>query len=253
MAGIETALRTVLAIAVLPLTILAASVVSLLLAVGGLPATRGHWIYVGCARLCLWIGGTRLDVQDADRIDSQRTYVVVPNHESNWDSPCVTAGLTQLTLRFVVKREVMRIPIFGQALRLTGNVSVVRSDTEKDVREIWRAMHRRLPGISVVFFAEGTRSPDGALHPFKLGAFATAVGLGLPILPVGIAGTYAIWPKGTFRLRRGSVIMKIGEPIPTEGLTYADHTDLRDRTYESVARLRAEARASLLEGHSSEE
>jgi 1-acyl-sn-glycerol-3-phosphate acyltransferase len=106
-------------------------------------------------------------------------------------------------------------------------------------------MRERIPGISIVFFAEGTRSGDGGLHPFKMGAFATAVGLGLPILPVGIAGTYAIWPKGTLRLRRGDVVMKIGQPIATEGLSYADHGDLHDRTFEAVARLRAEARSSL--------
>ena len=86
-----------------------------------------------------------------------------------------------------------------------------------------------------------------ALEPSygHLGAFATALGAGLPILPVGIAGTYAIWPKGAFRLRRGPVVIKVGRPIPTDGLSYDDHTALRDRTFESVARLRAEARSSL--------
>ena len=243
--SLETALRTVVGCVVLPVGILLGSILALVLALLGRPATRIHWIYVACARLCLWVGGTRLEVEDAHHVDARRAYVVVPNHESNWDSPCVTAGLAKLTLRFVVKRQLMRIPIFGQALHLTGNVVVVRTDTKRDVREIWKAMGQWLPGVSVVFFAEGTRASDGALHPFKMGAFATALGAGLPILPVGIAGTYAIWPKGAFRLRRGPVVIKVGRPIPTDGLSYDDHTALRDRTFESVARLRAEARSSL--------
>jgi 1-acyl-sn-glycerol-3-phosphate acyltransferase len=242
---LETALRTVVGCVVLPVGVFLGSTLALMLALLGMPAKRVHWIYVACSRLCLLVGGTRLEVQDAHYMDASRAYVVVPNHESNWDSPCVTAGLSQLTLRFVVKRLLMRIPVFGQALRLTGNVAVVRMDTKRDVREIWKAMSHWSPGVSVVFFAEGTRSSDGALHPFKMGAFATALGEGLPILPVGIAGTYAIWPKGAFRLRRGPVVIKVGRPILTDGLSYDDHAALRDRTFEYVFRLRAEARSSL--------
>jgi 1-acyl-sn-glycerol-3-phosphate acyltransferase len=242
---LETAVRTVVGCVVLPVGVLLGSTLALVLALLGTPAKRVHWIYVACSRLCLWVGGTWLEVQDGHHMDVSRAYVVVPNHESNWDSPCVTAGLSQLTLRFVAKREVTRIPVFGQALRLTGNVAVVRTDTKRDVREIWKVIGRWLPGVSVVFFAEGTRSSDGALHPFKMGAFATALGTGLPILPIGIAGTYAIWPKGAFRLRRGPVVIKVGRPILTDGLSRDDLAALRDRTFESVSRLRAEARWSL--------
>jgi 1-acyl-sn-glycerol-3-phosphate acyltransferase len=242
---LETALRTVLGCVVLPVGILIGSTLALVLALLGIPPSRVHLIYLACARLCLWVGGTRLEVQDAHHMDGSRAFVVVPNHESNWDGPCVTAGLSRLTLRFVAKSQLMRIPVFGHAMRLTGNVAVVRTDTERDVRELGTAMSQWVPGVSVVFFAEGTRSSDGALYPFKMGAFATALGKGLPILPVGIAGTYTIWPKGAFRLRRGLVVIKVGRPILTDGLSYEDHAALRDCTFESVSRLRADARARL--------
>ena len=96
-----------------------------------------------------------------------------------------------------------------------------------------------------MFFAEGTRSQDGALHPFKKGAFATAIGFGLPVLPVAIAGTRPIWPKGKLRVRRGTVAIEVGEPIPIEGLTIDDRAGLRDRTHAVVAELRTVARQRL--------
>ena len=159
--------------------------------------------------------------------------------------PSLVAGLSGLVLRFVAKKEVMRIPIFGQALRITGNVRVVRTQTAGDIERIRKGMTRRAKEVSVMFFAEGTRSRDGALHPFKKGAFATAIGFGLPILPVAIAGSRPIWPKGKLRLRRGTVAIEVGEPILIDGLRIDDRTALRDRTHAVVTQLRAVARHRL--------
>jgi 1-acyl-sn-glycerol-3-phosphate acyltransferase len=145
-------------------------------------------------------------------------------------------------LRFIIKKELMRIPIFGNALQHSGNVRVVRTETGGDVERIRRGMEERDPAISIIFFAEGTRARDGALHPFKIGAFTTAIGYGLPILPVAHAGNFAIWPKGKLQLRRGPAVIQVGEPIPTDGCKYEDRGALRDQTYEAVAKLRSLAR-----------
>ena len=75
--------------------------------------------------------------------------------------------------------------------------------------------------------------------------FATAIGFGLPVLPVAIAGTRPIWPKGRLRVRRGTVAIEVGEPISIDGLTLDDRNALRDRTYAVVAELRASARRRL--------
>ena len=241
----DTPLRTVVCILVLPAALIGASLVGMALALLGAPPRRVHIAYVGFARLCLRLGATRLDVNGLDRLGPGRAYVVVSNHESNWDLPCVTAGLSQLILRFVAKKQIMRIPIFGQALRLTGNVRVVRTETQGDIERIRKGMSRRAEEVSVLFFAEGARSRDGALHPFKKGAFATAIGFGLPILPIAIAGTRPIWPKGKLRVRRGAAALEVGEPISVDGLTLDNRTALRDRTFAAVAELRAEARRRL--------
>lgn len=244
-AGLDTVLRTATAVLVLPVLILFYSLSAIVVALAGVPPRRIHRLYVSLCRICLAVGGTELHVRGAGRIEPGRAYVVVPNHESGWDPLCILVGLPDLVMRFVAKQQFMRIPVLGQALRLTGNVRVVRTQTRADVQRIHAVMDRRDPEVSILFFAEGRRSRDGALHAFKMGAFATALGYGLPILPLGIAGTRRIWERGILRLRRGTVALEVGEPIPVEGLGLADRAALRERCFGAVASLRARARARL--------
>jgi 1-acyl-sn-glycerol-3-phosphate acyltransferase len=243
--GLDTLLRTAVALVVLPVLLFLASLLGIGWVLAGGPPARVHRLYVGVARACLLVGGTRLLVHGAERILPGQAYVVVPNHDSGWDPLCLLVALPQLVIRFVVKQQFMRIPVLGHALRLSGNIRVLRTDTAGDVARIRLGMDRRDPAISILFFAEGTRSRDGALHPFKAGAFATAIGYGLPILPIGLSGTRHIWERSVVRLRRGTVTVEVGEPIPVEGLRLADRNLLRERTFAAVAQLRAQARERL--------
>jgi 1-acyl-sn-glycerol-3-phosphate acyltransferase len=245
LSSIDTVLRTCVGLVVLPVVLALYSSAAILRARRGAPAARVHRSYVGFARVCVRIGGTELMVRGADRIAEGQSYVVVVNHESAWDALCVVAALPDLLLRFVAKGQLMRIPIFGRALALTGNVRVERTQTAGDVSRIREGMGRRDPSVSVLFFAEGTRSRAGAFRPFRMGAFATALASGLPVLPIAVAGTYAIWPKGTLRLARRPVAIEVGEPISSAGLTFEDRGALRDRTHAAMGELRASARRRL--------
>lgn len=242
---IDTPLRTAFGLLVLPAALILYSAAVMLLVLRGAQPERIHSLYVRYARLCTRFAGTKLEIHGLANIEPSQPYVVVLNHESALDPVYITLALSDLVVRFVAKAQTMAIPVLGHALRRTGNVSVVRTDTAYDVKELQRAMARRHPRVSFLFCAEGTRSRDGALHAFKMGAFATALDYHLPILPCAIAGNYAIWPKGTVRLRRGIVVIEVGAPIPIEGLTPGDRAALRDRTHEAVAKLRASARARL--------
>jgi len=238
-------MRTCVALLVLPVALILYSLAAIFYALRGAPAARVHRAYVGFARTCRRIGGTELLLRGADRIVAGQAYVVVVNHESTWDPMCVVASLPDLLLRFVAKGQLIRIPIFGKALALTGNLRVERTQTAGDVSRIREGMDRRDPAVSILFFAEGTRSRDGAFHPFRMGAFATALAFGLPILPVAVAGTYAVWPKGKLRLERRPVAIEVGEPISIAGLTFEDRGALRDRVHAVVGELRATARRRL--------
>jgi 1-acyl-sn-glycerol-3-phosphate acyltransferase len=243
--SIATLLRTAVALIVLPAGLLFISSAVFVGALRGASAPSLHPLYLRFARLCIRVGRTRLEVHGREHIQTGQAYVLVANHESAWDPSCITAGLPALIIRFIVKKPLMSIPIFGHALRRSGNVTVFRTQTAGDVERIRDAFERRDPNVSLLFFAEGTRSRDGALRAFKMGAFASALTYGLPVLPVAMAGTYAIWPKGTLRLRRGTVVLEVGRPIPTDGLKFEDRARLRDQAHEAFARLRARARQRL--------
>jgi 1-acyl-sn-glycerol-3-phosphate acyltransferase len=240
---LDTVLRTIAAVAGLPILVLLYSLAGLALA--HLPPPRVHRLYVSFARRCLRVGGTTLVVHGAEHVEPGQAYVVVPNHDSGWDPLCLLVALPRLVMRFVVKQEFMRIPVLGHALRRTGNIRVLRTETRGDVERIRAGMDRRDPAVSILFFAEGTRSRDGALHPFKAGAFATALGYGLPVLPIGLAGTRHVWQRSIVRIRKGTVAIEVGAPVSSEGLGLEDRHLLRDRTFAAVRALRGTARRRL--------
>jgi 1-acyl-sn-glycerol-3-phosphate acyltransferase len=241
----DTVFRTAIALLILPAGLLLASLWVVFLALAGAPRAWIDRAYTGFARFALWVAGTCVEVTGLEHVRPGQAYVVVPNHESDWDPVVLIAALKPLRLRAVIKDQAARIPVFGRALLLTGNVRVERTHTTADVQRLREAMAARRPGVSMLFYAEGTRSRDGAFHAFKKGAFVTAVAYQLPILPVATAGTRRLWPPLTLWMRSGRVTVEVGAPIPVAGLTLDDRDRLRDETHRAVRELRAAARRRL--------
>lgn len=246
-AGMDTLLRTLFGVPALCVTLIAGSILALVRAARGAPRERIDSVYQLVGRTFLRLGGTGLEVHGAAHAKPDQAYVVVANHESGWDPFPLIAGLPELPIRFVAKHALMQIPFFGAALRATGNVEVFRTDTAGDLGRLRDGMAKRDPRVSILFFAEGTRSRDGNLGAFKSGAFSTAIASRLPVLPVALAGTLRIWTKGIPVLRQGNVVIEVGEPIATDTLTFEQRGELRDRAREAVRSLRERARARLAE------
>jgi 1-acyl-sn-glycerol-3-phosphate acyltransferase len=240
-----TMVRTVIAVAVLIPALLVVSGLVVVLALLRAPRHLIDRCYVGFADLCVWVGGTRIDTLGLARVHAGGSYVVVANHESDWDPMVLFSTLRMLSLRAVVKEEMMRVPLLGRALMLTGNVRVTRDRAPGDVERLRTVMRQRPHDVSILFYAEGTRSRDGSLRAFKKGPFVTAIASGLPILPIATAGTYRIWPPVTIQVRRGPVVVCIGEPIDVSSLGPDDRDTLRDRCFAAVRDLRTEARQRL--------
>lgn len=238
-------LRTGACLFVLPLALVIASAAAIVLALLRAPPPWIDRLYTAFTRLCVRMAGTRIEVHGEDHLVPGQAYVVVPNHESDWDPVVLMAALPSLRLRAVLKEQIARLAIVGRALLLTGNVRVERRDTVGDVRRIQEGMAARRREVSMLFYAEGTRSRDGGFHEFKKGAFATAIAYGMPVLPVGTAGTRRIWRPNSIRIRSGPVVIMIGEPLAVAGLRPEDRDALRDRAHVAVRALRAEARRRL--------
>jgi 1-acyl-sn-glycerol-3-phosphate acyltransferase len=209
----ERFVRGIGAIALLPFALVLWSAGALVHALLGGDPRATHRYYRGFARTCIRVAGTQLEVRGLEHLQRDQAYVVVSNHESNWDPPVILSGLPDLVIRFVLKTQLLKVPVFGPALRRTGNIAVERRQGGADVRRVQEGMSERARDVSILFFAEGNRARDGSYRPFKMGAFATALDFKLPILPIAVAGTFRIWPPGRIWLLPAPVVLEIGEPI----------------------------------------
>lgn len=199
------------------------------------------------ARLLIRWSGTKVEVEGLDRVDWDRPMVMVANHQSWFDVFAILAYIPA-NLRFVAKEELGRIPIFGRAWKECGHVSVDRSNRSEAIASLERAASRiRDESLAVIFFPEGTRSTDGRLQTFKKGAFVLALQTGVPLVPLGIAGSRAVMPKGSFRIRPGHIKIRVGEPIPTSGLEHQDRGRLLDSARNSVLELMEDPDALAVE------
>jgi 1-acyl-sn-glycerol-3-phosphate acyltransferase len=175
------------------------------------------------------------------------TAVYVCNHQSNVDPVLVFASLGK-HLRFVAKRELFKIPIFGAALRATGMIPVDRSGSERDKEALSHAVEAVKSRVSILFFAEGTRDPNGRLRAFKKGAAVLAIQAQVPLVPLALAGTKDVMHKKSLLIHGGRlVVLLVGTPIATARMTLEQRDTLTDTAHAQVAELLASANARLEE------
>jgi 1-acyl-sn-glycerol-3-phosphate acyltransferase len=175
-------------------------------------------------------------VEGAEHVDPAGRYIFISNHQSHLDIPCLSSAIP-CSIRYVAKRSLFRIPVFGQGLRSIGTVCVDRGNKQYSKRKMEEARRGIGQRVSLLFFAEGTRSRDGRLGPFKSGGVAMALALGIPVVPVAIAGTWAILPKGFHLVRPGPARVAIGKPIEPGPNTHARKEQLLHEVHDQVASL----------------
>lgn len=191
-------------------------------------------------REALRIAGVESVVEGLEKIP-ERTCVFASNHQSHFDA-LLTFTHIRKHIRYVAKRELFQIPIFGRAMRAAGNIEVNRAGGRGDHRTLARAIQVAQERTSVLFYPEGTRSEDGVLRPFRKGAAVFAIQAQMPIVPLGVAGTKDILRKKSLAIHRGcAAALVIGDPIPTEGLNEQDRDALTERIRDEVATLMARA------------
>lgn len=175
-----------------------------------------HAVARGWARVLLFICGVEVHVTGLDKLDRSKNYVYVSNHASLFDIPAVIAGVPD-QIRVVYKRELERIPVFGWGLKWGSYIGINRGKGAEAVRSLEEAAERIRKGASVLLFAEGTRTTDGRLQPFKRGAFNLAAKAGVPVVPLTVNGSYLILPKRSVSIRPGRVNLLLDSPIFPEG------------------------------------
>ncbi len=188
---------------------------------------------VGIGSLGLRAAGVRTRVQFKAPLPSGAC-LFLSNHASNLDPPLLAAVLLPRRTAMLIKQELLRIPLLGWAMSLAGFVPVARSGSVEDAkRSLDQAATVIRSGISMTAFAEGTRSPDGRLLPFKKGPFFLAMACGVPVVPVTLVGTGVLLPKGVFRLQRGTVQVVVHAPLLPQD--YANRDALKNAVRAAIA------------------
>jgi len=170
-------------------------------------------------RAVLAIAEMRLDVRGRDAVDWSRAYVVMSNHQSLFDIPVIAATVPG-SLRFVAKKELFRVPIWGQAMRAARIISIDRQNRRSAIESLREAGEVLHSGIHIWIAPEGTRSYDGTLGTLKKGGFLLAIDTGTPILPMTISGTHNARRKHERGIqKRVRVEVTFGQPLSVEGKT----------------------------------
>ena len=198
----------------------------------GNPALLYRWgLWV--VRTGLRAGNIRVVAHMHEALPLDTPCIYMANHVSNLDPP-VLASVSPGHSALMLKSSLMKIPILGTAMRLSRFVPVERSGSMEGAKDSLRRSAEVLrSGLHLTIFVEGTRSPDGQLLPFKKGPFYLAMESGVPVVPVTIAGTGAMLPKGGLRLTPGTAHVTFHAPLyPAQ---FANRTELQKAVRAAIA------------------
>ena len=195
---------------------------------------RSFKLYFGISPIfsggILKISRVKIEKSGLENFDHNKPYIFVSNHSSQFDIPVLQYSIPN-RMGMIFKKELAKIPFFGWQLKWGPYVMIDRKDFESALKSIDEAKEKiRRIGMSVVVFAEGTRSKTGVVQPFKRGAFYLASRSGYPIIPVSISHSRKIMPKGKFQIRSGIIKIHFDKPILTDQLTSKkDELELMER------------------------
>ncbi len=197
----------------------------------------GRAVHFRCAapwaKVILRVCGIHVPVHGLENVSPEIPRIYMCNHQSFFDIWTILAFLP-VDFKFILKQELMKIPLLGPAMTRAGYIGIERKDPREAVKSIAVAAQRIKDGASVLIFPEGTRSPDGRLQSFKRGGFNLAFKSGCDIVPMAINGSHRIATKGSLRINKGSFSFRIGQPISLSGYRKKDIQRLMDKVHEAI-------------------
>lgn len=187
------------------------------------------------SRALLFLSATKVEVIGGQNILRSKPHVLMANHQSDFDI-LIALAYVPGQFRWIAKKELFAIPVFGQAMRSAGYIEIDRQDHEKAMQSLDLAALRIRQGKSVMTFPEGTRSRNGEIKPFKQGTFYLAIQSGAPIVPISIVGSGEIMPKRSLRIKPGRIKLVIDKPIETKNYTLENRQELINKVRAVIIR-----------------
>jgi 1-acyl-sn-glycerol-3-phosphate acyltransferase len=187
------------------------------------------------AKIMLALSGTSVEVIGTENVLFNKPQIFMANHQSDFDIFIVLAYIPG-QFRWIAKKELFKIPLFGSAMRRAGYIEIDRQHHEKALKSLDEAAQKIKEGKSVMTFPEGTRSKDGTIKPFKQGIFYLAIKSGVPIVPISIIGTGNIMRKRSLKINPGKITMIIGKHLDVAGYTIENRSELIDTVRNTIIR-----------------
>ena len=206
----------------------------------------GRW-FRRLGRVLAKVGPWRIQISGRENLNANQVYVIVSNHQSLADIP-VIAHL-KVDTKWLAKAELFQLPVVGWMLRMAGDVPIERSDRRNSAKALLQCARYLRRHCSVVFFPEGTRSPDGQVLPFNEGPFQLAIREQVQILPIVVEGSGMALPRSSWIFgRTQNIYLRILEAVPVDGWNIKQSAALRDavrqRIVDELYRLRGVPRES---------
>ncbi|HTR82179.1 MAG TPA: lysophospholipid acyltransferase family protein [Bacteroidota bacterium] len=226
-------MRALLTIARIVVILLVGAILSTVALLGILVEKDGRiyfWSGSIWSKFALKVCGVNVRVRGLELIEPHVAYIYVTNHASMFDIPAMMSVFPRARIMF--KKELSYVPLWGWALRWGHHIMVDRSKGGEAMKSIDRAVEAARAGGSIILFAEGTRTRDGKLLPFKRGAFSLAAKSGVPVVPIAINGSFKILPKSSLDIRPSPIEIVIEKPIETS------HTHSREQEVDLMNRVR---------------
>ncbi|MGC8810999.1 MAG: lysophospholipid acyltransferase family protein [bacterium] len=214
-------LRTILAWVIYFLTTVVLGTGAIILSIFDSSGNTPHLVARLWGKIQLKTTGTKVRIEGLEKIDPKQSYILVSNHQSNFDIFALL-GYLPIQFRWTAKASLFRIPFLGWAMSRIGYIPIERESPKKAYKSMLQAAEKVKNGVSVMIFPEGTRSPDGQLQAFKKGVFLIALKSQAPILPITIKGTNKIMRKGDWRTYPGDVVIIIDQPLETKQISSAE-------------------------------
>lgn len=187
------------------------------------------------AKILLLICNTKVKVIGEENLLHGKPQIFMANHQSDFDI-LIALAYIPVQFRWIVKKDLFSIPIFGAAMRNAGYIEIDRDNRDKIIQGIDEAALRIQKGKSMMTFPEGTRSRDGEIKSFKQGVFYLAIKSGVPIVPVSIIGSGQIMPKRSMRIKPGQITLVIGKPIAVNNFDIEKRQDLIEKVRDEIIR-----------------
>jgi len=195
--------------------------------------SKTHKVASLWAKILLLICSIKVKVIGEENLLQGKPQIFMANYQSDFDI-LISLAYIPVQFRWIAKKELFAIPIFGAAMRSAGYIEIDRSNHEKAMQSIDEAALRIRSGKSIMTFPEGIRSRDGEIKTFKQGTFYLAIKSGVPITPVSIIGSGRIMPKRSLRIKPGQIKMIIGKPIEVANYDLEKRHDLIEKVRNEI-------------------